>query len=118
MVLGFLLSGNAYSDWIEISKSNNGTMYYDSETLTKDKKTSFIWILIDHKEIKNKGRSRKIHLEVNCKNRKFRMHYMTIYKDQLGQGDVVASFSVIKESDWTSAIPGSTLYPAIKLVCN
>jgi len=118
LVLGLLLNGNAYSNWIESSKSNNGTLYYNPETLTKNEKTSFIWTLIDHKEIKDRGKSRKIHLEVNCINRKFKMHYMTIYKDQLGQGDIVEGFSISEESEWTSAIPGSTLYPVIKVVCN
>lgn len=118
LVLGLLLNGNAYSNWIESSKSNNGTLYYNPETLTKNEKTSFIWTLIDHKEIKDRGKSRKIHLEVNCINRKFKMHYMTIYKDQLGQGDIVEGFSISEESEWTSAIPGSTLYPVIKVICN
>ena len=118
LVLGLSLNGNAYSNWIESSKSNNGTLYYNPETLTKNEKTSFIWTLIDHKEIKDRGKSRKIHLEVNCINRKFKMHYMTIYKDQLGQGDIVEGFSISEESEWTSAIPGSTLYPVIKVVCN
>ena len=118
LVLGLLLNGNAYSNWIESSKSNNETLYYNPETLTKNEKTSFIWTLIDHKEIKDRGKSRKIHLEVNCINRKFKMHYMTIYKDQLGQGDIVEGFSISEESEWTSAIPGSTLYPVIKVVCN
>jgi hypothetical protein len=118
LFLGLFLNGNAYSNWIESSKSNNGTLYYNPETLTKNEKTSFIWTLIDHKEIKDRGKSRKIHLEVNCINRKFKMHYMTIYKDQLGQGDIVEGFSISEESEWTSAIPGSTLYPVIKVVCN
>ena len=93
-------------------------IYRTRENLTKNEKTSFIWTLIDHKEIKDRGKSRKIHLEVNCINRKFKMHYMTIYKDQLGQGDIVEGFSISEESEWTSAIPGSTLYPVIKVVCN
>jgi len=119
IVLGLLWSGNAFAGWIEISKSNNGTLYYNPKSLTQDQQTKYIWTLIDHKKELTGSMSRKVHLEIDCRKGKFKMHQLTMYKDNLGSGDIVGTVTEQSElGGWRSSIPGSTLYPVFKKVCN
>jgi len=119
IVLGLLFSGNANADWIKLSRNNDGTLYYNPESLTQDQGSKYLWILIDHKKELGGSMSRKVHLEIDCRKGKFKLHQINLYKDKLGNGDM---FKRVTEQSslggWKSAVPGSTLYPILKITCN
>ena len=106
----------AYSEWIKLETSNTATIYIDLETATKDQGTNYVWILIDQKEVEDNSRSRTVHIKIDCNKGKNRMHYIVLYKDQMGKGDIVRE--VTNPSEWRSILPRSLAYSVKEFICS
>ncbi len=116
VVLSMMFCNVAYSEWIKITSSNNATIYIDLETLTKDQGTNYVWVLIDQKEVLDNSRSRKVHIQIDCNKGKNRLHYIGLYEDQMGKGDMIDQ--VTNPSEWRSILPGSLGNSVKKIICN
>jgi hypothetical protein len=122
IVLGLLLSGNAYAEWSYVETisraddNNKIKIYIDPETFKKDENYSYIWKLEDltipFKDIK----STAFHHQIDCKLTRSKTLQYIFYTGQMGTG--MPKPFVRDTIKWTSYPPSSYMSNLIKGICN
>ena len=117
LVLGLLLSGNAYAEIIKIAGNPSTIFYYYNDSVSKESKYLYTWILGDNiKEpdgISNK--SYKAYVQIDCNLKRLKFHQWVYYTKPMGEGDT--EIYTPDEINWLSAPPESSWAVLITRIC-
>ena len=113
-----MLSGNAYAKLIKVAGNDETIFYYYNESVTKESKYLYTWILGDNITEPDgiSNRSYKAHLQLDCNLKRFKVHQWIYYTKPMGEGNN-ESF-VANKINWNSASPESSWEVLITKVCN
>ena len=118
VVLNLLLSGNAYAEWLHMTKlsNNDQKVYIDLETYEKNGNQVFIWMLADW-TVPYKGiKSITMYEQINCSTKSSTTLQYVFYDGQMGTGKP-KSFKRDNEKLKTYST-GSFEYSLIKVLCD
>ena len=118
VVLGLLLCGNAYAEWLHMTKlsNNDQKVYIDLETYEKNGNQVFIWMLADW-TVPYKGiKSITMYEQINCSTKSSTTLQHVFYDGQMGTGKP-KSFKRDNEKLKTYST-GSFEYSLIKVLCD
>ena len=120
LVLGLLWCNVGFAiSWVKGSATTENTFYFDPDSIVKDGKFTYVWILMDSQKINEDGeRSSLFHMKINCKTLQFAMMQIHSYAKQMGKGNPLYSDNNPKENPaLKSAPPGSAYHNTFKYVC-
>ncbi|OUV02632.1 MAG: hypothetical protein CBC42_07645 [Betaproteobacteria bacterium TMED82] len=116
LIIPFLLTSEALSGWEYISDGYLGSVYVDFETIERKGRMVTGWQLQNLKgRAKSGALSRRILLEVDCKEQKRRIIYLSTHSEPLGKGTVLYTNRV--PTKWAYPIPKSLGSKVIKMMC-
>ena len=115
--LGLLLSGNAYAEIIKVAGNRATTFYYYNDSIFKESKYLYAWILGDNITEPDgiSNRSYKAHVQIDCNLIRLKFHQWIYYTKPMGEG--VTNFHSPDEINWLSAPPESSWAVLITRIC-
>jgi hypothetical protein len=106
----------AWANWINFGGNSILTVYIDPASLRKDGNFRKIWQLQDLQQRDKDGEfSRRVRMEYDCKNERFRALSWTMHSAQMAQGEILSDNS--KAAQWSDIPPGTIADDILKLVC-
>ena len=117
VVLGLLLSSNAYAEWTLIATSKSDDVFYlDLKTIKKKSGNRYFWVLTDLKKtIEGGNYSAKQLIQIDCELNRFQMLQAFVYTGQMGKGNLTNIN--IDNPTWEWSSPGSVWSKIINKVC-
>ena len=115
------ISSSAIAEWVNIREDKFATVYFDSGTITLNKKSGIaeVWHLLDYKtpqdSMGKKYFSAKIRMGYNCKTMKLRNLGLTWHAENMGGGEKL--FSRTLSGDWRRPLPRSLDATLLGIVC-
>ena len=114
IVLGLLLSGNAYAKYELITSRENGNTYFlDIDTKKSVNNFTYIWSLVNIKN-NNEFKSAEIYLQFDCKIGKQRQVTIVTWSDTMRTGNAKVGEPNKK---WLASPPGSVGEDLFKETC-
>jgi len=109
----------AVTDWVEVYKSHQLTLYADTSSLINNGKTVKVWRLADYKVAEINGDfvylSRKLYEEYDCNNEKYRQLYVSLYPEKMGEGKPI--YSNAETYAWTPVLPNTESDAMWEIAC-
>ena len=117
VVLGLLLSGNAYADLIRVAGNSETKFYYYNDSVTKESKYIYVWILGDNITEPDgiSNRSYKTHAQLDCNLKRLKFHQWIYYTRPMGEGNI--DYYTPDKIEWFSASPESSWEVLITRIC-
>ena len=117
IILNLFFMNTSFAEWILGSTTKTDTYYYEDSTIVKDGDITYIWILVDKKEVGEAGEmSTKAYLPIKCKLNQFQLVQMIYYPKKMGSGNLIERVDN-PDIKWIAAAPGSAWAGLIKRVC-
>lgn len=105
-----VFSPTSHAKWVDIGDSHLMTYYVDMANIRRDGNMAKVWTLINFKSVQFiQGKpylSSKEQYQVNCKEEISKHLYSATFKNQMGTGDVVDTFTY-RDTQWEPAPPDS-----------
>jgi hypothetical protein len=116
LVFVMLLSGSAWAEWVELNETEDTTFFYDPDTIRKDGNMRRVWRLQNLKQLNENGvMSRRIRVEYDCKQERFRILDLTSHSEPMARGTIV--FNDVS-GEWTGIPPRTGAAIMLNLVCS
>ena len=119
VILLLLCSGPAYSEWISLFATEEGTVYVDRDTLRRKGELVKMWYLFDFKVARtvsgDSNLSSKLQIEFNCAEERMRKLASTYFSGNMGSGK--ANYTISDPSRWAPVEPASTGEALWKVAC-
>ena len=120
MLLLAVGSTSAIADWAPIGGNENGTIYVDPTTSTKEGDMVSMWDLLDFKSVQltTLGKhflSQMSHHELDCKEKRGRMLETTMYSANAESGEVV--YRDVRIGQWEPLKPETVLQILWNVAC-
>ncbi|KAF0206260.1 MAG: hypothetical protein FD173_263 [Gallionellaceae bacterium] len=100
-------SPSAITEWVEVFKSNQQTLYANPTSLFKNGFKVKMWRLTDYKVPEINGdfvySSKKLYEEYDCQNEKYRLLYVSLYPENMGAGKAMYTHS--EAYSWQRVLP-------------
>ena len=111
-----MLAGSAWAKWVMYFEAKTITYYYDPATIRKDGNMRQVWRVQELKQrIADGEKSRRMRIEYNCKEERYRILSASIHSEPMAEGKVI--YSEIKDNIWTVIPPASASEAMFKIVC-
>ncbi|WP_194722778.1 surface-adhesin E family protein [Noviherbaspirillum malthae] len=112
--------GLASAKWIKVAETEGDTFYYESSMVRKAGKYMRLWHLIDHSEVKLAARgpykSSKVQIELECRENRWRVTYLTYHSERMGAGSLLDSF-FDPNAVWEPMVPNSPIEKISEGIC-
>ena len=120
LVIALLLySGPAYSEWVALVVSEEGTVYVDRDTLRRKGQLVKLWYLFDFNIARtvrgDSNLSSKLQIEFDCAEERMRKLASTYFSGNMGSGK--ANYTISDPSKWAPVQPASTGEALWKVAC-
>lgn len=120
-----LLAGacsNAMAEWVKTGSFENDTMYADPSTILREGNMVEMWALFDSKKAEvisgQLYMSMKRQSQYNCKDRQWRMLYLSFHSGSMGRGKFVDGATLLDSlSTWSPVPPRSGDELLFKIAC-
>lgn len=117
LVLLMMLSGSAWAEWQLVSSVKDGEVYLHYGTIRKDGNMRKSWSLQNLTiRGKNGELSRRIRLEHDCKNERYRMMTITSHSEPMAEGDMLFNDS-LSNPQWKDIAPDTSMATILEIVC-
>ncbi len=111
-----MLAGPAWAEWVMYFETKTKTYYYDPATIRKDGSMRRVWRIQQLKQrIADGEKSRRMRIEYDCKEERYRILSASIHSEPMAEGKVI--YSEIKDNIWTVIPPASASEAMFKIVC-
>lgn len=110
----------AQAEWTMIQTHDEGNMYIDFDSLTKADGLVKVTTLNDYYITQNRGELSSQWTELHdCNNKRFKALTISYYKEKMGQGDVLESFTLSPdEIQWSEVVPYSVGALKANIICS
>ncbi len=116
LVCLMMLAGSAWAKWVMYFEAKTITYYYDPATIRKDGNMRQVWRIQELKQrIADGEKSRRMRIEYDCKEERYRILSASIHSEPMAEGKVI--YSEIKDNIWTVIPPASASEAMFKIVC-
>ena len=117
ILLGLMmLTGSAWAEWVMYFETKTITYYYDPATIRKDGNMRQVWRIQQLKQrIADGEKSRRMRIEYDCKEERYRILSAAIHSDPMAEGKVI--YSENKDNIWTVIPAASAAEAMFKIVC-
>jgi hypothetical protein len=119
VILLLLYSGPAYSEWMSLFATEEGTVYVDRDTVRRKGELVKMWYLFDFKVARTVGGdsnlSSKLQIEFDCGEERMRKLASTYFSGNMGSGK--ANYTISDPSKWAPVEPASTGEALWKVAC-
>lgn len=114
------LSQAAQAEWTMIQTHDEGNMYIDFDSLVKTDDLVTVTTLNDYYIAQPKGEYSSTWTELHdCKNKRFKALAINYYKDKMGQGELITSFSLLPEDTaWSDVVAYSVGALKANIICS
>lgn len=110
----------ALAEWTMIQTHDEGNMYIDFDSLTKADGLVTVTTLNDYYITQVRGELSSQWTELHdCNNRRFKALAISYYKDKMGQGNILESFTLSPdEIQWSEVVPYSVGALKANIICS
>ena len=120
MMLLALASGGAEAEWVVVGSNEKYTAYADPDTIRRSTDNVKMWDLLDFKtvgKLSSGGEfmSMKTQVEYDCKEERWRTHYLSWHSKNMGAGEIVNYIADLGK--WQPVPPGSVTESIAKFAC-
>ena len=117
LILGLLWCNVSFAEWKKFMENESGsTMYFDPDTVKKYKGHIYVWTLTDYLTPGSSGiYSNKIHMQMDCAQKKVKMITYVFYKDQMAKGE--EDHTSEGSDKWDSFAPNSVGEELLNYIC-
>ena len=117
ILLGLMmLTGSAWAKWVMYFETKTITYYYDPATIHKDGNMRQVWRIQQLKQrIADGEKSRRMRIEYDCKEERYRILSASVHSEPLAEGKVI--YSENKDNIWTVIPAASAAEAMFKIVC-
>lgn len=103
-------------EWERVSSDEGlNKVYYDLDSLESNEEGVSLWIMVDFATSVMGVLSRKTHIDLNCKQRTYRLYRQILYEDHLGSGQ--SYISDIKSTKMSEAASNPVVSVVMDVVC-
>jgi hypothetical protein len=119
-VLFILLSPMAQAEWTLIQTHDEGNMYIDFDSLKKADNLVTVTTLNDYFVSRDKDEMSSTWTELHdCKNKRFKALAMHYYKEKMGTGTLIETFTLNPdEIKWSDVVPYSVGALKANIICS
>ena len=111
-----MLAGSAWAEWVMYFETKTITYYYDPATIRKDGSMRRVWRIQQLKQrIADGEKSRRMRIEYDCKEERYRILSASIHSEPMAEGKVI--YSENKDNIWTVIPAASAAEAMFKIVC-
>lgn len=116
LVCLMMLAGSAWAEWVMYDETETATHYFDPATIRKDGNMRRVWELTDlRKRHKDGEMSRRVRLELDCKEERYRFLATSAHSEPMAGGTVLVMLE--EEKIWRATAPGTPSSKILLLVC-
>lgn len=112
-------SPGAITEWVEVFKSNQQTLYANPSSLLRNGFNVKMWRLTDYKVPEINGdfvySSKKLYEEYDCQNEKYRLLYVSLYPENMGAGK--AMYTRSETYSWQRVLPDTDSEAMWEIAC-
>ena len=118
LVCLMMLTGSAWAEWRLVSSNKDGDIYLHYVTIRKDGNMRKSWSL-QNLTIRGKSgeSSRRIRVEHDCKNERYRMMSISLHSQPMAGGDILFNES-FSDPEWENIAPYTSMASILKIVCS
>lgn len=113
-------SPGAITEWVEVFKSNQQTLYANPSSLLRNGFKVKMWRLTDYKVPEINGdfvySSKKLYEEYDCQNEKYRLLYVSLYPENMGAGKAMHTHS--ETYSWQRVLPDTDGEAMWEIACD
>jgi hypothetical protein len=120
LFIGFLmmLAGSAWAEWQLVSSTNDGEIYLHYESIRIDGTMRKSWSIQNLSHRDESGElSRRINMEHDCENERFRMISISTYSEPMAQGDEMFN-EYLSDSEWHDIAQATSMATILEIVCS
>ena len=111
-----LVTGSAWAAWEEVAASDSIDYYFDPASIRKDGNLVRVWEIQNLKQrAKNGELSRRVRVEYDCKQERFRNLSFSNHSEAMASGTNL--ISGIPNGPWNDIPPSTTVEIMLKIVC-
>ena len=117
LVCLMMLAGSAWAEWRLVGSVKDGEIYLHYGTIRKDGNMRKSWSL-QNLTIRGKSGelSRRIRVEHDCKNERYRMMTIISHSELMGEGDILFN-DALSNPQWNDIAPDTSMATISEIVC-
>jgi hypothetical protein len=116
LVCLMMLAGSAWAEWVMYGEAATATFYYDPATIRKDGNMRRVWELTDLRKQGKVGEiSRRMRIEYDCKQERFRYLGLSAHSGPMAGGEVLVMEG--EYNNWRAIAPDTISDLMLQIVC-